>query len=84
MPSRFRCSIQEVCDLVNTNSDGARVATSSSVTINPNERFDGGDFAQALSTFFDLAYVEGAARKKTRSERTGTMVWTALEFVQTL
>ena len=45
---------------------------------------EAGCFAHARRKFFELADVEGAARKKSRGERTGTIYPIALEAVQRL
>ncbi len=45
---------------------------------------EAGCFAHARRKFFELADVEGAARKKSRGERTGTVYPIALEAVQKL
>lgn len=46
--------------------------------------FEAGCFAHARRKFFELADVEGAARKKSRGERTGMIYPIALEAVQRL
>jgi transposase len=46
--------------------------------------FEAGCFAHARRKFFELADVEGAARKKSRGERTGTVYPIALEAVKRL
>ena len=50
----------------------------------PNPVREAGCFAHARRKFFELADVEGAARKKSRGERTGTVYPIALEAVQKL
>jgi transposase len=48
----------------------------------PGPVLEAGCFAHARRKFFELADVEGAARKKSRSERTGMIYPIALEAVQ--
>jgi transposase len=50
----------------------------------PGPVLEAGCFAHARRKFFELADVEGAARKKSRGERTGTVYPIALEAVQKL
>jgi transposase len=50
----------------------------------PGPVLEAGCFAHARRKFFELADVEGAARKKSRGERTGTVYPIALEAVQRL
>jgi transposase len=50
----------------------------------PGVVLEAGCFAHARRKFFELADVEGAARKKSRGERTGTVYPIALEAVQKL
>lgn len=50
----------------------------------PGPIIEAGCFAHARRKFFELADVEGAARKKSRGERTGTIYPIALEAVQKL
>ena len=50
----------------------------------PDPVLEAGCFAHARRKFFELADVEGAARKKSRGERTGTIYPIALEAVQKL
>jgi transposase len=50
----------------------------------PGPVLEAGCFAHARRKFFELADVEGAARKKSRGERTGTIYPIALEAVQKL
>jgi transposase len=50
----------------------------------PGAVLEAGCFAHARRKFFELADVEGAARKKSRGERTGTIYPIALEAVQKL
>jgi transposase len=50
----------------------------------PGPIIEAGCFAHARRKFFELADVEGAARKKSRGERTGTAYPIALEAVQKL
>ena len=50
----------------------------------PAHVLEAGCFAHARRKFFELADVEGAARKKSRGERTGTIYPIALEAVQKL
>ncbi len=50
----------------------------------PGTVLEAGCFAHARRKFFELADVEGAARKKSRGERTGTVYPIALEAVQKL
>jgi transposase len=50
----------------------------------PGPVIEAGCFAHARRKFFELADVEGAARKKSRGERTGTIYPIALEAVQKL
>jgi len=50
----------------------------------PGTVLEAGCFAHARRKFFELADVEGAARKKSRGERTGTIYPIALEAVQKL
>lgn len=50
----------------------------------PGLVFEAGCFAHARRKFFELADVEGAARKKSRGERTGMIYPIALEAVQHL
>lgn len=50
----------------------------------PGAVLEAGCFAHARRKFFELADVEGAARKKSRGERTGTVYPIALEAVQKL
>ncbi len=50
----------------------------------PDPVLEAGCFAHARRKFFELADVEGAARKKSRGERTGTIFPIALEAVQKL
>lgn len=50
----------------------------------PGSVLEAGCFAHARRKFFELADVEGAARKKSRGERTGTTYPIALEAVQKL
>ena len=50
----------------------------------PGPVLEAGCFAHARRKFFELADVEGAARKKSRGERTGTIFPIALEAVQKL
>lgn len=50
----------------------------------PGLVLEAGCFAHARRKFFELADVEGAARKKSRGERTGTIYPIALEAVQKL
>ncbi len=50
----------------------------------PGAALEAGCFAHARRKFFELADVEGAARKKSRGERTGTVYPIALEAVQKL
>jgi hypothetical protein len=59
------------------------VATANSIetTASPLEA---GCFAHARRKLFELADVEGAARKKSRGERTGVIYPIALEAVQRL
>ncbi len=50
----------------------------------PGAVLEAGCFAHARRKFFELADVEGAARKKSRGERSGTVYPIALEAVQKL
>jgi transposase len=50
----------------------------------PGPALEAGCFAHARRKFFELADVEGAARRKSRSERTGAIYPIALEAVQRL
>ena len=50
----------------------------------PGPVIEAGCFAQARRKFFELADVEGAARKKSGGERTGAIYPIALEAVQKL
>jgi transposase len=50
----------------------------------PGPVLEAGCFAHARRKFFELADIEGAARKKSRGERTGTIYPIALEAVQRL
>jgi transposase len=50
----------------------------------PGPALEAGCFAHARRKFFELADVEGAARKKSRGERTGQIYPIALEAVQRL
>ncbi len=50
----------------------------------PGPVLEAGCFAHARRKFFELADVEGAARKRSRGERTGTVYPIALEAVQKL
>ena len=50
----------------------------------PGSVLEAGCFAHARRKFFGLADVEGAARKKSRGERTGQIYPIALEAVQRL
>lgn len=50
----------------------------------PGPILEAGCFAHARRKFFELADVEGAARKKSRGERTGTIYPIALEAVRRL
>ncbi|WP_084584675.1 IS66 family transposase [Sphingomonas azotifigens] len=51
---------------------------------NPGPVIEAGCFAHARRKFFELADVEGAARKKSRGERTGTVYPIAIEAVKRL